>query len=261
MQIYRMSRLDAGARILFRDRRRSDSGALSYKQMVGREIGNYRIVEIIGAGGMGVVYKAIDTNLDRMVAVKALSPEFSGNPALLDRFRGEARAQAQLNHPNLATLYAFLVQEDVAYMVMEYVDGETFHAMVAQRGPIPAAEAIPLFRQALAGIGHAHSQGIVHRDIKPSNIMLNRAGVVKVMDFGLAKVSGGHGVTRTGVRLGTAYYFGGDPLRDPGGPSAFSCRQRVRDSERSREYSASAAYALVSADPQRDRECGTKGAG
>ncbi|MGA2735955.1 MAG: protein kinase [Bryobacteraceae bacterium] len=202
-----MSRLDAGARILFRDRRRSDSGALSYKQMVGREIGNYRIVEIIGAGGMGVVYKAIDTNLDRVVAVKALSPEFSGNPALLDRFRGEARAQAQLNHPNLATLYAFLVQEDVAYMVMEYVDGETFHAMVAQRGPIPAAEAIPLFRQALAGIGHAHSQGIVHRDIKPSNIMLNRAGVVKVMDFGLAKVSGGHGVTRTGVRLGTAYYM------------------------------------------------------
>jgi hypothetical protein len=175
--------------------------------MIGTEIGNYRIVEKIGAGGMGVVYKAIDTHLDRVVAVKALSPEFSGDPTLLERFRGEARAQAQLNHPNLATLYAFLVQDDVAYMVMEFVDGETFHAMVARRGPIPAAEAVPLFRQALAGIGYAHRLGIVHRDIKPSNIMLNREGVVKVMDFGLAKVAGGHGVTRTGVRLGTAYYM------------------------------------------------------
>src|ERR1022692_3327550 len=165
--------------------------------MIGTEIGNYRIVEKIGAGGMGVVYKAIDTHLDRVVAVKALSPEFSGDPTLLERFRGEAHAQAQLNHPNLATLYAFLVQDDVAYMVMEFVDGETFHAMVARRGPIPAEEAVPLFRQALAGIGYAHRLGIVHRDIKPSNIMLNREGVVKVMDFGLAKVAGGHGVTRT----------------------------------------------------------------
>ena len=175
--------------------------------MVGTEIGNYRIVDKIGAGGMGVVYKAIDTQLDRVVAVKALNPEFSGNPTLLERFRGEARAQAQLNHPNLATLYAFLVQDGVAYMVMEFVDGETLHEMLMRRGPIPAEEAVPLFRQALAGIGQAHRLGIVHRDIKPSNIMLNREGVVKVMDFGLAKVSGGPGLTRTGVRVGTAYYM------------------------------------------------------
>jgi serine/threonine-protein kinase len=175
--------------------------------MIGTEIGNYRIVDKLGAGGMGVVYKAIDVHLDRVVAVKALNPEFSGNLTLLERFRGEARAQAQLNHPNLATLYAFLVQDNVAYMVMEFVDGETFHGMLLRRGPIPAAEVIPLFRQALAGIGYAHRLGIVHRDIKPSNIMLNRDGVVKVMDFGLAKVTGELGVTRTGVRLGTAYYM------------------------------------------------------
>ena len=175
--------------------------------MIGTEIGNYRIVDKLGAGGMGVVYKAIDTHLDRVVAIKALNPEFSQNPELLERFRGEARAQAQLNHPNLATLYAFLVQDGAAYMVMEFVDGETFHAMLKARGPIPAAEAVPLFRQALAGIGHAHRLGIVHRDIKPTNIMLNRDGIVKVMDFGLAKVAGGHGMTRSGVRLGTAYYM------------------------------------------------------
>ena len=182
-------------------------GALSWERMVGTEVGNYRIVEKIGAGGMGVVYKAVDLHLDRLVAIKALNPEFSGNPDLLDRFRAEARAQAQLNHPNLATLYAFLEQDGAAYMVMEYIEGETFHRMVAQRGPIRPAEAVPLFRQALAGLACAHRQGIVHRDIKPGNIMLNRDGVVKVMDFGLAKVVGGHGVTRSGVRLGTAYYM------------------------------------------------------
>ncbi len=175
--------------------------------MVGTEVGTYRIIDTLGAGGMGVVYKAVDTQLDRVVAIKALNPEFSGNPTLLERFRAEARAQAQLNHPNLATLYTFLVQDGVAYMVMEFVDGETFLQISDRRGPIPAAEAIPLFRQALAGIGEAHRLGIVHRDIKPSNIMLNREGVVKVMDFGLAKIAGSHGMTRTGVRLGTAYYM------------------------------------------------------
>jgi serine/threonine-protein kinase len=175
--------------------------------MIGSEVGTYRIVEKVGEGGMGVVYKAIDTQLDRVVAVKALNPEFSRDPALLERFRGEARAQAKLNHPNLATLYAFLVENGSAYMAMEFVDGETFHDMLVRRGSIPAAEAVPLFRQALAGIGHAHRLGIVHRDIKPSNIMLNREGVVKVMDFGLAKSAGDHRVTRTGVRLGTAYYM------------------------------------------------------
>ncbi len=175
--------------------------------MIGAEIGTYRIVDKIGDGGMGVVYKAVDIQLDRVVAVKALSSEFSGNAALVERFRTEARAQAQLNHPNLAMLYAFLVHDGVAYMVMEYVDGETFYAMLARRGPIAAAEAVPLFRQALAGIAHAHRTGIVHRDIKPSNIMLNKDGVVKVMDFGLAKVAGSHRATRTGVRLGTAYYM------------------------------------------------------
>jgi tRNA A-37 threonylcarbamoyl transferase component Bud32 len=175
--------------------------------MIGAKIGSYEIVDKIGDGGMGVVYKARDTQLDRLVAVKALNPELSGNPVLMERFHSEARAQAKLNHPNLATVYAFLEQDGVAYMVMEFVDGETFHGMIVRRGPIPAAEAVPLFRQALAGIGYAHRMGIVHRDIKPSNIMLNRDGIVKVMDFGLAKVAGSHGLTRTGVRLGTAYYM------------------------------------------------------
>ena len=175
--------------------------------MIGKLIGNYRIVEKLGEGGMGIVYKAIDTALDRPVAVKALNSGLSQNPSLVERFRGEARAQAQMNHTNLATLYAFLVEDGVAYMVMEFVEGENFAQIVARRGPIPAAEALPLFCQALSGIGYAHRLGIVHRDIKPSNIMLNREGIVKVMDFGLAKVIGDRGLTRTGVQVGTICYM------------------------------------------------------
>ncbi|HTQ55290.1 MAG TPA: serine/threonine-protein kinase [Bryobacteraceae bacterium] len=175
--------------------------------MIGKEIGNYRIVEEIGHGGMGIVYKAIETHLERPVAIKALHPQFSSNSGLVERFRAEARAQAQMNHPNIATLYTFVVQDDIAYMVMEYVDGEAFDRMVQRRGPIPPAEALPAFRQALAGIGYAHRMGILHRDLKPSNIMLNRQGIVKVMDFGLAKVMGDRSLTATGVRLGTVYYM------------------------------------------------------
>ncbi len=175
--------------------------------MTGTEIGSYRILEKLGEGGMGVVYKAVDTSLDRTVAIKVLSTELSRNPDLVARFRNEARAQANLNHTNLATLYAFLVQDGTAAMVMEFVDGETFEQIGMRRGPIPALEAIPLFKQALLGIGYAHRAGIVHRDIKPSNLMVNRMGIVKVMDFGIAKVLGTRGTTRTGTQMGTGWYM------------------------------------------------------
>src|SRR5713226_2596311 len=175
--------------------------------MIGTEIGSYRILDKLGEGGMGVVYKAVDTSLDRTVAIKVLSTELARNPELVARFRNEARAQANLNHTNLATLYAFLVQDGTAAMVMEFVDGETFEQIVMRRGPIPAVEAIPLFKQALLGIGYAHRAGVVHRDIKPSNLMVNRMGIVKVMDFGIAKVMGTRGMTKTGTQMGTGWYM------------------------------------------------------
>ncbi len=171
------------------------------------DIAGYRILEKLGEGGMGVVYKAIDTSLERQVAIKVLSSELSSNPELVQRFRAEARAQANLNHTNLATLYAFLVQDGSAAMVMEFIDGETFEQMILRRGPIPSEEAIPLFKQALLGIGYAHRAGIVHRDIKPSNLMVNRYGIVKVMDFGIAKVMGARGMTKTGTQMGTGWYM------------------------------------------------------
>jgi serine/threonine-protein kinase len=182
--------------------------------MIGTEIASYRILEKLGQGGMGVVYKAVDTGLDRMVAMKVLNPDLSKNPELVERFRAEARAQANLNHTNLATLYAFMVHQGTAIMVMEFVEGKTFAQMIRRRGPIPEVEAIPLFRQALLGIGYAHRAGILHRDIKPSNLMLNKNGLVKVMDFGIAKVMGARGMTRTGTQLGTLAYMSPEQIQN-----------------------------------------------
>ncbi len=184
--------------------------------MTGTQIGNYKILEKLGEGGMGVVYKAMDINLERTVAIKALNTELTGNPELEKRFRAEARAQANLNHTNLATLYALLIEDGRPWMVMEYIEGETFEQMVQRRGPIPATDSVPIFRQALLGIGYAHRMGVVHRDIKPSNIMVNKQGIVKVMDFGIAKVLGSRGMTKTGTQMGTAFYMSPEQVLNRG---------------------------------------------
>jgi eukaryotic-like serine/threonine-protein kinase len=181
--------------------------------MIGTQIGSYRIEQKLGEGGMGTVYRATEINLDRTVAIKVLNSDLAGKPAIVERFRAEAKAQANLNHPNVAILYAFLLEHGNAMMVMEYVDGENFQQIVNRRGAIPAIEVVPLFKQALAGIGAAHEMGIVHRDIKPANIMLNQRGVVKVMDFGIAKVVGERGLTRTGVQLGTVFYMSPEQVK------------------------------------------------
>ena len=137
---------------------------------VGTRLGPYEIVGFLGAGGMGEVYKARDTRLERTVAVKVSKETFE------ERFRNEALAVAALNHPHICTL--FDVGPD--YLVMEYVEGKTLH------GPLPVAEALRLARQIADALEHAHRKGIVHRDLKPSNILVTKQGV-KVLDFGLAK--------------------------------------------------------------------------
>jgi eukaryotic-like serine/threonine-protein kinase len=181
--------------------------------MIGTQIGSYRIDQKLGEGGMGTVYRATEINLERTVAIKVLNSDLAGKPAIVERFRSEAKAQANLNHPNVAILYAFMLEHGNAMMVMEFVDGENFQQIVNRRGAIPSSEAVPLFKQALAGIGAAHEMGIVHRDVKPANIMLNRRGVVKVMDFGIAKVVGERGLTRTGVQLGTVFYMSPEQVK------------------------------------------------
>jgi|GEM_PF-974545 len=182
--------------------------------MIGKEIEGFQIIEKLGEGGMGEVYRATDTSLGRIVALKVLHTDLTNDPQLTERFLSEARTQGQLNHPNLATLYRLFQFEGRYCMVMEFVDGETFSQMIRRVGPIAQERAVPLFKQALAGLAHAHHAGIIHRDLKPSNLMVNRDGIVKVMDFGIAKILGGRGLTATGVRLGTLYYMSPEQIRN-----------------------------------------------
>jgi len=181
--------------------------------MIGQVIDHYRITEKIGQGGMGEVYKAIDVNLDRVVAVKVLTRELSNDPNLIQRFQSEAKTQAQLNHPNVTTLYNFFRHRDQLLMVMEFVEGLNLEQMVRQRGPVPFQEAVPFFQQALFGLSPAPRMGIIPRDIKPSNIIVNRQGIVKVMDFGIARVLGQSRLTRTGLQVGTLYYMSPEQIQ------------------------------------------------
>src|SRR5437016_5495865 len=158
--------------------------------MIGKIVGNYKITERIGEGGMGAVYKGVDMMLEREVAIKALRPELARQPELLERFRTEAITLAKLSHPNIVTLYSFFCKEDEFYMVLEFVRGETLDRLVQTQGAMKCEQAIPIFSQALAGIEQAHNLGIVHRDVKPANIMVTGSGTVKVMDFGIARVLG-----------------------------------------------------------------------
>lgn len=181
--------------------------------MIGTVIGNYKILEKIGEGGMGAVFKGVDLMLEREVAIKALRPELASQPQIVERFRSEAVTLAKLNHPNIATLHSFFRQADDFFMIMEYVRGETFDQILRKRGAMPVDRAVSLFCQALEGIDHAHRMGIIHRDIKPANIMLTEAGTVKVMDFGIARVLGSARMTREGHLVGTIEYMSPEQIR------------------------------------------------
>jgi serine/threonine protein kinase len=180
--------------------------------MIGNVIGNYKILEKIGEGGMGAVYKGVDLMLEREVAIKALRPELARQPHIVERFRAEAVTLAKLYHPNIATLHSFLRELDDYFMVMEFVRGETLDSML-RRGAMPVDRAITLFCQSLEGIDHAHKMGIVHRDIKPANIMLTESGSIKVMDFGIARVLGSARMTKQGNIIGTIEYMSPEQVR------------------------------------------------
>ena len=177
--------------------------------MIGELIDHYRVLELIGCGAMGVVYKGLDVNLDRPVAVKVMGTAARNDPDFVERFRLEARLQAALNHPNVALLFDYFVHDGAPVAVMEFIDGESFEQLIRRRGAIPAHEAIPLFKQALLGVAAAHRAGIIHRDLKPSNLMTTRDGIVKVMDFGIAKRQGVTGATKvsTSTSIGSPLYM------------------------------------------------------
>jgi serine/threonine-protein kinase len=167
---------------------------------------NYHLLEKLGEGGVGEVFRGTDLILEREVAIKLLRPELSCRHDIAERFRAEAKTLAKLNHPNIATLYSFGEQGDRVFMVMEFVRGQTCESFISSATPMPWEQATAILCQALHGVAHAHSLGIIHRDLKPANLMVTDTGLVKVMDFGIARLLGAPRATRVGHFVGTPQY-------------------------------------------------------
>jgi len=175
--------------------------------MIGQQIQNYKITSHLGEGGMGTVYRANDTTLGRDVALKMLHTTLTSQPQFLERFKKEARVLAQLLHPNIAVIYNFIGQDSNHFMVMEYVEGNNLDALLRKQKQLSYKMVIPVFLQALEGLHHAHKKGIFHRDIKPSNLILTPEGIVKLMDFGIAKIAGEQRMTQVNRVVGTIEYM------------------------------------------------------
>ena len=180
--------------------------------MIGRSISHYNIIDEIGAGGMGVVYRAEDTKLGRTVALKFISPRGLEDAEERARFLREAQAAASLSHPNICVVHEIDEADGRLFMAMELVEGESLKSRI-ERGPLPIEEAIGIALQAARGLDAAHRKGIVHRDVKPANLMVQPDGLVKIMDFGLAKLSGRTVLTKEGTTLGTVAYMSPEQAR------------------------------------------------
>jgi serine/threonine-protein kinase len=179
-----------------------------------RRIGQFEVQELLGEGGIGQVYAARDTVLDRMVAIKSLRAELLSDKSFVARFRGEAKNLALLSHPNITTLYTLLEEGGSLYMIMEMVRGQTLEALLEQRGaPFTTQEALAIIAQAADGLSYAHEMGIVHRDIKPANLILTNSGLLKIMDFGIARAQGTQRMTRDGSIVGTLAYMSPEQCR------------------------------------------------
>ena len=191
--------------------------------MIGETLARYKIVDKLGEGGMGEVYLAEDTELDRKVALKMLPTEMAGDPERLERFRREAKAVAALNHPNIVTIYSIEESDGTQFLTMEHVEGQSLDLMLPPTG-MPLSKVFDIAIPLADALATAHERGIVHRDLKPANIMVNKEGRVKVLDFGLAKltqddaVDGAEGgltqiptriatLTGEGMVMGTAPYM------------------------------------------------------
>jgi len=185
--------------------------------------GKYKILAELGRGGMGVVYKAYHEALDRTVAIKCLNKELATNEEFLGRFSQEARTIAKMgNHENIVHVYDIEDFQGEKFIVMEFIEGESLSDKLKREGRLPYASASKIIIEAARGLAHAHRNGVIHRDIKPDNIMLTRDGRVKVMDFGIARVSGASQKTQTGMAIGTPHYMSPEQIRGQGNIDARS---------------------------------------
>jgi len=167
----------------------------------------YRLLTCIGSGGMAMVYKGLDVLLERRVAVKVLRQRFASDPEFLERFQREARAAANLDHPNIVTVFDVGKDDDRHYIVMEFVDGQDLKTMIRQNDRLSVAQAVDITTQIAAGVGHAHKANIIHRDIKPQNVLVTHNGIAKVVDFGIARALSESGLTDSDTVWGSPIYF------------------------------------------------------
>lgn len=176
-------------------------------------LSRYEILKTLGQGGMGVVYLGRQKKLERLVAIKAISPYLAQEPEVRQRFAAEASALARLSHPHIVTLYDYIEEPDALYLVMEYVEGQPLSELI-KAGPLPLESIKKYFLEILDAFQYAHEKGIIHRDIKPANIMITPQGHVKILDFGVARIlTTDHSATRTGMRLGTLLYMSPEQVR------------------------------------------------
>lgn len=178
-----------------------------------KRVGKYDILDKLGEGGFGAVYLAQHTKLQKQVALKILHPQVASDEMLAAYFEREALALARLEHPNIVRVYDYDQVDGLSFIVMEFVDGTNLDRILRDKKFLSAAESIPIFDQLLAALGYAHQNGIVHRDIKPSNIMITKANIVKITDFGIAKVTGSAKLTRTGTGAGSLLYMSPEQIR------------------------------------------------
>jgi serine/threonine-protein kinase len=179
---------------------------------VGDRIGDYEIVGVLGAGGMGRVYKVRNVISDRVEAMKVLLPDLANVPELADRFMREIKVLAGLDHPGIAALRTAQRIDNQLVMIMELVEGTTLEDKL-KAGPLPAAEALNYVSQVLSALSFAHARGVIHRDIKPANMMVTEGGVIKLMDFGIAKAAGDRKLTMTGTTMGSLYYMSPEQIK------------------------------------------------
>ena len=169
--------------------------------------GRYEILQLLGEGGMGAVYKAMDRELDRPVALKLIRPQLAANPAILARFKQELLLAHQVTHKNVIRIYDFGDADGVKFITMEFVEGQDLRALILEKKKFPPEEAVEIIQQVCRALEAAHSVGVIHRDLKPQNIMRDQTGRILVMDFGLARTVQGDGMTQTGALVGTMEYM------------------------------------------------------